>query len=279
MNRFPREPLDADERALAAALPRPHGRSEPDAALDARILAAAHAATQAPARRKRRWPAPLALAASLCLAVGLAWQLREPAPPRSPAIDAKMEPAAPATAFMTPAPADDAIEAPSPVVERSAPAAAPHAATPDISRAAPEQPAAVMPEAPPPAPVAAMPPPPPSPASPPAPRVMAEAAAAKAIAADIGPPVAARALASPTGRARSAEPAERALETQDAPDEDVPPATASSPEVRDAWLRRIGELMGEGRLDEARASLAEFRRRYPEAKLPAELRVLEPASR
>ena len=44
MSRFPREPLDAEERALAAALPRLHGRDEPDAALDARILSAAHAA-------------------------------------------------------------------------------------------------------------------------------------------------------------------------------------------------------------------------------------------
>ena len=61
MNRLPREPLDAEERALAARLPRLHGRDEPDAALDARILAAAHAAlAPAPiAKRRRGWIVPL----------------------------------------------------------------------------------------------------------------------------------------------------------------------------------------------------------------------------
>ena len=52
--------------------------------------------------------------------------------------------------------------------------------------------------------------------------------------------------------------------------------TADSPAVRDAWLRRIGELLAEGKADDAKASLAEFRRRYPEATLPPELRTLEP---
>ena len=42
-----REPLDAGERALAAALPRLHGREAPDPGLDAKILAAAHAAAAA----------------------------------------------------------------------------------------------------------------------------------------------------------------------------------------------------------------------------------------
>ena len=62
----------------------------------------------------------------------------------------------------------------------------------------------------------------------------------------------------------------------DDPGEEVPPATANSPEVREAWLRRIAELQQEGRVDEAKASLAEFRRRYPQAKLPPALRTLEP---
>ena len=59
------------------------------------------------------------------------------------------------------------------------------------------------------------------------------------------------------------------------PDEDVPPATADSPEVRAAWLRRISELQKQGKADEAKASLDEFRRRYPEATIPPELRKLE----
>jgi len=59
-------------------------------------------------------------------------------------------------------------------------------------------------------------------------------------------------------------------------EEDVPPATMDAPAARDAWLRRIGELQQQGRIDEAKASLAEFRRRYPDAVLPQELRKLEP---
>src|SRR5690606_336661 len=62
----------------------------------------------------------------------------------------------------------------------------------------------------------------------------------------------------------------------DAPAEDIPPATMDAPAAREAWLQRIRELQQKGRLDEARASLAEFRRRYPPRELPADLRALEP---
>ncbi len=58
-------------------------------------------------------------------------------------------------------------------------------------------------------------------------------------------------------------------------DEEVPPATADSPEVREAWLRRIGELLKQDKVEEAKASLTEFRRRYPHAIVPPELRKLE----
>src|SRR5688572_29811089 len=73
------EPLSPEERALGERLARlgPHG--EPSSALDARILAAAHAAATTPAqarRPSRRWPVALGIAASLTLAVGIAWQLR-----------------------------------------------------------------------------------------------------------------------------------------------------------------------------------------------------------
>ena len=64
----------------------------------------------------------------------------------------------------------------------------------------------------------------------------------------------------------------------DAPDEDVPPATADSAAVRAAWLRSIGELLRQGQRDLARASLEEFRRRYPDAPLPPELRELLPSA-
>jgi hypothetical protein len=62
----------------------------------------------------------------------------------------------------------------------------------------------------------------------------------------------------------------------DAPDKDVPPATVASPEVRDAWLARIRALVAAGQADQARTSLQEFQRRYPEFELPGDLRALLP---
>jgi hypothetical protein len=59
------------------------------------------------------------------------------------------------------------------------------------------------------------------------------------------------------------------------PDEEVvPPATADSPEVRDAWLRRIRELVRAGKTDEARQSLHAYRERYPHQAVPEDLRAL-----
>ena len=80
MNRRPHEPLDAEERALLARLPRAPGRSQPPAALDASILAAASAAVHAkPARKPRRsWIVPISVAATVTVAAGLAWQLQPP---------------------------------------------------------------------------------------------------------------------------------------------------------------------------------------------------------
>ena len=40
----------------------------------------------------------------------------------------------------------------------------------------------------------------------------------------------------------------------------------------DKWLERIEELRKQGKLEEARASLAEFRKRYPDYRLPDALR-------
>ena len=58
MTRQPRPPLDAEEQAVAASLPRLHGRTEPGPALDARILGAARAAVATPAPAPKRPPVP-----------------------------------------------------------------------------------------------------------------------------------------------------------------------------------------------------------------------------
>ena len=258
MNRRPPQPLDAEERALAARLPRPHGRSEPGPDLDARILAAARTALE-PARpgttaRRRSWIAPTAVAASLLLAVGLAWQLRPPAALEAsvPATTATAAADASGDALSSPAfeaaPAPAAVAVPSVDLEQRQPMPQPLEPT----RVAKHEHAAVAPLA---------------------------AAEITEIAAkpDRGAQRPQRRPARATDNATLDSTAvPRAKQAAAEPDEEVPPATADAPEVRDAWLKRIGELLKQGKHDEAKASLAEFRRRYPDVSLPTDLRKLEP---
>ncbi|HOV96325.1 MAG TPA: tetratricopeptide repeat protein [Thermomonas sp.] len=275
MTQIPREPLSHEERVLAAQLPKLHGRNAPDAALDARILRAAHAAAlrpSAPARR-RRWATPLALAASLCLALGLAWrvQLQPTAPIASPTpspqstAPASSPPAAtqPAAAASVPSPNSTAspppaaVDKPSPRVRQSPPP------PPEDPPVVLQTPRAFVQEAPTPPPPA---PPPPAPA--PATATVAEQAR------DADANVARR----PAAQLKTLQAAPSPDTAADTPLDDVPPATMASPSARDAWLRRIRQLQQLGKTDEARASLAEFRHRYPQANLPADLRGLEPTS-
>jgi len=91
MSRFDDEPLSPEERALADRLARLGPHDGPSPSLDAKILAAAHAAV-APPQRRRRWlgltavPGGLitgaGMAAALVLVIGTVWQLRpaDPAP-------------------------------------------------------------------------------------------------------------------------------------------------------------------------------------------------------
>ena len=60
----------------------------------------------------------------------------------------------------------------------------------------------------------------------------------------------------------------------DQPLDDTPPASVDTPAVREAWLARIRELVAAERYAEARDSYAEFRRRHPDAPVPADLRML-----
>ncbi|WP_147651916.1 hypothetical protein [Vulcaniibacterium gelatinicum] len=278
------EPLTPEERALAERLARlgPHG--EPSPALDARVLAAARAELEAaapPARRRRRWPYVVGIAASCALAVGVAWRLRPlPEPPamarkEAAATVAEMAPveAAPPAAAMQakpvapPQPVPPPAQAPAPAVDaaaataREADAAAPAAAAKAASEVAPENaeaaPAFV---AEPPATLAAPAPAPPPPAA---------ATRTDRNGASTGQPVRQEAGAAAQAReSRLAAP----LPEEDV--EDIPPATADNPEVRDAWLQRIRELMAAGELDLARESLARFRERHPQHPIPDDLRPL-----
>ena len=77
MTIHPNDPLSAEERALADQLARSAPGRLPPPAVDAAILHAAHAASRPPAMPRRpRWPTVAGIAATLVLAIGVAWQLR-----------------------------------------------------------------------------------------------------------------------------------------------------------------------------------------------------------
>jgi hypothetical protein len=130
------EPLTPEERELAAYLSRlgPHG--EPSPALDSRIMAAAHAdlAKTNTHKPKPRWPVALGLAASVLLAVGVAWQLRplQEAPTASEAPNAA---AAPESQSMVQAPMEsqDDVEAKQAAADAAAPPVSPPQGIPEAT--------------------------------------------------------------------------------------------------------------------------------------------------
>ena len=275
--------LTPEERELAERLARAGPHAEPPPALDARILAAARDAAAAPTvHRRPRWPTVLGLAASLLLAVGLAWRLRplpeRPLPSRStparaearagaqadaaaiastatlPAAAANQEPAADASvreafqpATANPAPVADAQDVDEATSDRMAPLARAVAPAMKTAEATPDPAAAPSPQAF----GDSVAPPPPAP--PVAPTMQSEPSPA-AVAGD--------------------EAAHAASASGDEPELDVPPATADAPEVREAWLQRIQALVDAGDIEGARASLHAFVVRYPAYTLPENLRAL-----
>lgn len=153
MNRHPSEPLTQEERELAQLIARSSPHGEPPTALDAKILAAAHAAvTGKPQRtRKPRWPVAMGLAASVVFAVGIAWQLRPLQPTATPSSEAP-EPVV--AEMMTQPEAEPAREAAPPLyAEIAAQDSAAAAVAADVPMSAPPPPL------PPPAPTAKTTPP------------------------------------------------------------------------------------------------------------------------
>ena len=335
-----RHPLDAEERALRAQLPRLHGRGEPGPLLDASILSAARvAATEAPPRpRRRSWIMPLSVAATVTVAVGLAWRLQPP--DAAPAFEqaaseyAASEQAASEQAAVeyvrpdvassvaaepaaAPQAADAAarisrIEAAPAAPELVAPASAPvqhkartHAVLPSeqelVTQAAPmSAPAAPPPPAPPPpapsvpriatdsvaseaamvadAPAPLSAPKPVASSAPPTSQMTARASAqqqAQVIAAEKD--AAARMARSKLAASQAARAAAADVQAFEMADDEAPPVSMDMPAAREAWLRRIIELLDQGETQNARESLAEFRRRYPNATLPPRLDALETA--
>ena len=312
----PREPLDAEARALAARLAR-DPVAAPSPALDAAILAAARDAvtsSNAPridavdpqpttaipaphpvhrAPRRRRWPMGVGVAAAFFVAVGVAWQLRpmpderpEPASEATMAMQARRAEPAAGSPVASAAPAEDAAE--SAVFEPDARAPVQARRTHASAPAAEPAPPAELPAPPVSRQAASSPPAPMSMPVTQSPAVEADAAAVaapRATAFGAEAMDAPRAASATSGSATRAAPAaapqvlrqrERAAVAsfEDMPDEDQPPASADSPEVRDAWLERVRELLDAGDIAAARASLGEFHRRHPDADLPPDLRAL-----
>lgn len=289
-----REPLDPAERELAGRLARlgPHG--EPPAAIDARILAAAHAATQAAPRRSRRLPLAVGVAASLVLALGLAWQLRPlldapPPPVESQALDIAApapgsQAAAPATG---PEPARSAArgdgaeqQAGAPPADRQhAPAAvADEAEQPARGARTTTEPQAFPAPTSPRPPRPAAPPAPPPPAPPPAPVAPASAPPAPAPIAGTG------AKAADAGSHRQAAESRRSFDqgrdaTPGAMQESAAPAgqpasADAQAQLRQAQLERIRTLRDRGDAARAREELEAFLARWPGYPLPEDLQAL-----
>lgn len=273
-------PLDQtpEERELAQRLARLGPRGEPSPQLDARVLAAARAALDpvpAPPHRSRRWPVALGLAASLVLAVGVAWRLR-PLPPGATAELAV--PTRPAAQVQTAPPASEPVPAAAAVAQTASdagasananasvieppPDAAPRRAAKSVAAPPPALDEQVEVDVPAPAVVLDVP----SPAAAPQPPQKTEASQGMADAA-------ASANADDAVDRAATSPAEP--ETGDEPLDAMPPATADAPGVRDAWLSRIRALIDSGDIAGGRHSLHAFVERYPDYPLPEDLRALQ----
>jgi hypothetical protein len=252
--------LDAAYRAL--------GAEEPPRALDDAILAAARqplAAERRPARSwTQRWSVPLSLAAVVVLSVVVTLRIQHeqsgiesPTPAYKPSAPAARD-AAPGAARDT-QPARKKEEPVMAAAERAA--AAPKAMTRKEAEAFPSsaQDRAVAESR-----VAEAAPARPAPATASAPQLEAPALAKRA---DAAPEVGAMAgSAAPPPAPAASAPAMRAMQRERVAAEATTAEKAAL--TPDQELERIAELRKHGRHDEADKALAEFRKRYPEFKIP-----------
>ncbi len=250
-----RDPFTPEERDLASLLPgRRDATPSPDA--DAAIIAAARASLQNEAqphlsaqerpaggprrhRRRARWPTLLGLAASVVVAVGLAWHLRPDPPPttfaavmREP-LPVPVDKAEPGDAVPAPAPLPVPASVPAgAAADHSAPGAAPPAAAP--AAASSDVPSAGREPAP-------------------------AAARAESRAAVASPPP--QALHRVMPRPLSAGEVSAAVQ-------------ADAQLSRRQWLQRIRNRRDAGNIDVARASLEHYLEEYPGTRIPRDLQAL-----
>ena len=304
----PRDPrLDATYRDAATEEPPP-ASDERIRAAARRAVAAGPQSLESRARAEAqrswiaRWRVPMSIAASVVVAVTLSYMVQDEAVQKAP-IDGLPRSASPqavavAPAEETKAPVPAAAPTPDPALaERAANVEAARADAAAAQSANLHQRATAEPPPPAPAPAAkalgradgptangmlaketerrqaandAAPP-----ASPPPARVApAEMQAAPAAAAPAPPPAAApmakpapaRGLAEPVGRDRAFADRPGRMEREAA-------SVSAEQKVRtpEEWLEELRRLKASGRTDEFAKELAEFRKRFPDYKLPADL--------
>jgi hypothetical protein len=259
------------------------GAEEPPRALDDAILAAARReagarpASLAQRAGRQRWYAPLATAAVLVLAVALTWNMQR----EQPGVESPAQPAA------APPPAADRAVAKTAetMLEKEIPAPA-TAEDVKVARhkaeARPAIPAAVAPAAAPePKPFKTDQPAMGSPA-----RSDESRSAASGVTGSLSQPLEALAARDRQAAARaevgeSAKPADSAVSAASAERANrgvaaAAPARMQAQNLADTperELERIAELRAKGSHDEADKALAEFRKRYPEYRIPEAMRV------
>lgn len=226
--------------AQLSARYRELAQEEPPARLDAAILGAARARASRHPAGVRRWAVPVSLAAVVVLSVLVTTRIQEQAPDLESLERPPIAPVAKPTEPVAPPRAEGELARPA-AKEAARPSPPRDPITETVRPAARTDAAPQSVEKGGPVPFAA-----------PAPTTQAPARAADLAIGRTSEPSAAAAAGAP-----AQEVAERSAQEE-------PPA---------AWLERIARLRSEGRNAEADESFAEFRRRYPDYRIPEEMRM------
>lgn len=296
-------PDDSELQAIYRAAAQDAG-DEPDAQIDARILAAARAASgERRARRQRPpaawwkgWLVPVSVTAVAVLGVSLSFRVNEEqvaleaarqmgeAPPASRNETAPpLAPERESTATGAPERADRRAEKPNAQAVGRSPAASVDA-LPEAAMARPA-PAAVaakkeslqepIPASPPALrakAVDAPPPAAPAPAPAPAPTLDDRASQAAKAAVELRESSARRSHSIESDRALGADAAASGVSSQSLPPARQNEETAALEASPERWLEKIRDLRRANRLAEAQKELDRFRQRYPDFALPADLK-------
>ncbi|HZF24482.1 MAG TPA: hypothetical protein VE030_13570 [Burkholderiales bacterium] len=254
----PMSPEDQELEELRSDLSgryRAGSTEEPRAHLDAAIFAAARREV-ARSRFTRNWHLPASIAAVLVIGVSLALmtsEIEDPLPPvdKSAGVAAdKAKQAAPALAMKQ---EPQARPAPRPGIERESRPSRERSEGTDREADTRQNLAAERADS-----------------------VAAAPSVAASTSAPASPPLEAAATVEPVAEQKIAlaDPA-REKRATGALRKEATPSPAAPADAPGEWLKRIGDLLRNGKTAQAREQLAEFRKHYPDYRLPETLRELE----